>query len=280
MSKHVFIVDLPSLCFYQTDTVYTKLVIKLMEILPKMRNVEVLARKQMSAIIYSCLGSYDSYYSSKFLMNVHTYLYSESELINGLQILPDIKCNNDGVNEEILVQCSVMHGRLNSEKHTYLTFKGRWNFKTGILKTSVNNTNKKHSVVIFTSESEIDKFKLNHEPKLNQQKHRHSAYLSNGKQIAPFTLWNNNNQQPAKDLLRKAFEDCDYDNGTFPHVLYGWDSSNGVWVKFNHNSRNAEDYNNREYHGYDLKNHELNEVPDNLKKKYNHWTNIKEDWKI
>lgn len=279
MSSRVLIIDLPSLCHCGDGSKRSPLTVKAMKSLPALRNVEVLCRKKMIAMTYSRIIG-DSYPFSFFLQGIRPYHYSEMDRISDLQVKPDMRCGDSDLDEEMYVQFGVMHGRLETVNHQYVSFIGRCDSQIKRIETVKEGDQHDHSVSVITKESDLDEYILKFKPVLNQQKHRNQPYRLEGKSVAPFTLWDEQNPGPAKELLQKAFRDCDYDDSLFPHVLYGWDESNGVWVRFNHNSRRDDDDINREYHGYDLKNEELDEVPIKLREKYHHLSNIKKDWKL
>lgn len=278
MSK-VIIVDLPSLCFFTKKVVDSKLVLALMDFLPKLRNIKVLCNENAIALIFTHnTFTTESYLVQKFLEAIDPYGYSATEQISDIKVVPDLTCGETDIDSECKTQFSVMHSRLKDKEHAYLTFAGRWESEMKVLVTTANKKSHNHNVVIFKDCSDLDKFHVSYLPKLIQKKHYHDPYKLGGEDVAPFTLWDSNDEQPAKDLLNKAFADSD-DENLFPHVLYGWDDKNGVWVKFNHNGKEGEQH-NKDYHGYDLRNNELSEVPERLKEKYHHYSNTKADWTL
>jgi hypothetical protein len=274
MSKIVFVIDLPSLCKFPKNI----LVQKLMEELPGLRHTCIFANEDLLTLVYEKCDGYNTYDFDLFMTNVEFSKY-DKKTIEGLTIQPNLYCGDKQIDEEVDCQCGAMHTKLTSMNHQYLTFANRWGscHGTPVITTAIRGKNRLHNVIIFSNENDVVHFKEKFEPHLLQLKHDNIPTHIGTEDVAPFTLWNKNDEGPAQRLLKKAFDDSD-DKDLFPHVLYGWDAKNGVWVKFNHNGASRGDDINRDYHGYDLRNNELNQIPKNLKSKYNHWTNDKKDW--
>lgn len=81
-------------------------------------------------------------------------------------------------------------------------------------------------------------------PKLNQLKHYQEKRMDGNKEVSPFSAYDKYNEDYARQLLRKAYEEYpgDVDDDTF---LYTYDTKFKTFVEFRRNR-------NKEYHGMDI----------------------------
>lgn len=101
-----------------------------------------------------------------------------------------------------------------------------------------------------------------HEPKLAQAKHIAQLERNIGGEVASkFSAWDPRHSEYAESLLKKAYDE----SGARllpPNELFVWDKKNEKYVRFMHSG-------NWEYHGHDFE--EYNRIPDEVKRRYNHW---------
>lgn len=125
------------------------------------------------------------------------------------------------------------------------------------------SSSKNVNLIITSNGLSLEQFFAHNHPKLQQAKHisQQTRYIGGGKIASTFKAWNPNDESYAIKLLDKAFGDSG--SPTLPPTpIYTWDSRNENYVKFMHSG-------NWEYHGYDLE--DFNEVPREIKERYNHW---------
>lgn len=125
------------------------------------------------------------------------------------------------------------------------------------------SSSKNVNLIITSNGISLEQFFAHNHPKLQQAKHisQQTRYIGGGKIASTFKAWNPNDESYAIELLNKAFGDSG--SPTLPPTpIYTWDSRNENYVKFMHSG-------NWEYHGYDLE--DFNEVPHEIKERYNHW---------
>lgn len=134
---------------------------------------------------------------------------------------------------------------------------------SGFLSISSGKLRKNISLIIETDGEDIVKHIEKNSPKLEQAKHiaQQTRYLGKRKVASTFKAWDPRDESYAEELLKKAFKDSD-SNVLPPSSIYIWDSKNETYVRFLHSG-------NWEYHGHDVE--DYNEVPDKIKKRYNHW---------
>ena len=93
-------------------------------------------------------------------------------------------------------------------------------------------------------------------PELDQAKHfQFERHIAKGKIASTFSLYDKQNEKPAKALLREAF--LHYEGEDLPaNSLWAKDETHGCYVKFMHSGNNK-------YHGFDEIN--LDKVPQDVK---------------
>ena len=80
-----------------------------------------------------------------------------------------------------------------------LTFANRWGscHGTPVITTAIRGKNRLHNVIIFSNENDVVHFKEKFEPHLLQLKHDNIPTHIGTEDVAPFTLWNKNDEGPA-----------------------------------------------------------------------------------
>lgn len=197
----------------------------------------------------------------ELLSELNLCAYDNGCLCDHLTIEPDItkECSGD-IKEEEILQCSYFH---RNGIQLFISFLSLWaSDKQGSLNTIKDKKAREHPTRIIETVQDWENYLSQATPRLVQLKHTGTAYQRGAIPVSSFSSYDKWGEQPAKKLLRQAYDDYQGEE-QYPKHLYTWDANAGLYVKFNKSRSN-------EYHGYDLSEPAWGEVPPYIRKMYHH----------
>ena len=147
------------------------------------------------------------------------------------------------LNNHICLQAHTLHVSPNT---LFLVSGTRWKDKDINLKTIRNRHTLEHTTLITENDSSIRTYVMRQQPHLDQHKHNAKRYSNADKDVSPFSAYNPRNEEPARQLLRDAYDKYMGDE-VFPHYLYTWDTHHKTFVEFRRSTTDGG------YHGFDCK---------------------------
>lgn len=253
-------IDLQALCCPDKSGVNTGLLSGVLQDINSIKQSSLLFREEV-CVLFDYQDPFISTNIWALLSEIEFKLYDTSCLCSDLTTKPEI--SNDCTEEmkaEIALQCSFFHrnGIL-----LFLGFHPLWKADKKIQLMTVRDKKAiNHPTCVIETLQEWKDYLATLVPCLVQLKHISKEYQRGNIPVSPFSSYDIRNEQPAKDLLRQAYEDYQ-GKERFPKHLYTWDSCAGLYVKFNNSGQN-------EYHGYDLKETEWSEIPLYVRNSYHH----------
>lgn len=258
--NNIVAIDLQALCCPDKSGVDANLLSNVLQGIHSIKHSSLLFREE----VYSLFDYQDPFISTNIwalLSDVDFELYDAECLCRGLTTKPDISKNcADAMKEEITLQCSFFH---RNGIQLFLGFHPLWQAdKKAQLSTIRDKKANSHPTCIIEIQKDWKDYLSAMLPCLVQLKHTVNEYQRGSIPVASFSSYDSWNEQPAKDLLQQAYADYQ-GKERFPKHLYTWDSHAGLYVKFNNSGKN-------EYHGYDLKEVEWQEVSSYIRNSYHH----------
>lgn len=161
------------------------------------------------------------------------------------------------LNDDITIQVDTLH---KADNTLFLVSALRRGDSTSDLLTTRDHKDKEHPTLTYDAGSTLSDFVASTHPVLDQLKHGATGYNKAGKRVSPFSSYDPRNEQPAKDLLARAYNDYTGDE-TSPKYLFTWDYQHNTYVQFRRSAEGT-------YHGMDYSDKAT--VPPDIKKIYNH----------
>lgn len=233
--------------------------VKLMNDLASLKGAQVIFRQDIkqSHVFYEELWLLDYALSTR-----DTKSYSLADLNKAKHTISSPTLTKSAfpsdLNDEITVQVDTLHNSVNT---LFLISSVRRDNSTDKLRTERDHKEKEHKTLTYDAGSALSDFIESTKPVLDQLKHVATGYYKGGKYVSPFSSYDPRNEQPAIDLLARAYNDyCG--NDIDPKYLYTWDSKHNTYVQFRRSAEGT-------YHGMDYSN--MSNVPDYIKAIYHHY---------